>query len=61
LSAARLDPSGDERLPAIDEHDHVTRLAVRNGMRHSAEVVAGRVMEAVATQSHRPKIRPMHD
>ena len=28
----RFDPSGDERLPAVGNHDHVTRLDVRRGM-----------------------------
>jgi hypothetical protein len=43
----RLDPSSDERVPTVIEHEHVTRLDVRRGMLDQAEVVAGRVVEAV--------------
>jgi hypothetical protein len=47
LPTIRLHASRDERLAAVLEHDHVTRLDVRRGMLQEAEVVAGRVMEAV--------------
>lgn len=46
--AAGLDPAGNERLTAVGEHDHVSRLDVRRGMLDQAEVVAGHVVEAVA-------------
>ena len=41
------DASRNERLPAVGKHDHVTRLDVRRGVLEEAELVAGRVVEAV--------------
>ena len=42
------DPTGlKERLASVGEHDHVSRLDVRRGVLDHAEVVAGRVVEAV--------------
>ena len=43
-----LDASGNKRLPAVGQHDHVARLEVRRGVLDQTEVVAGRVVEAVA-------------
>jgi hypothetical protein len=36
-----------ERLAAVREHDPITWFDVRRGVLHRAEVVAGRVVEAV--------------
>ena len=37
----------DERLPPVGQRDHIARLDVRSGMLDQAEVVAGRVVDAV--------------
>jgi hypothetical protein len=51
-AAAGLDPSGDKGLPTVGENHNVTRLDVRRGMLDGAEVVAGRVVDAVAVELH---------
>jgi len=54
----RLDAARHECLPTVREDDYITRLDVRRGMLDQAEVVAGRIVEAVAVHVHAPTVRP---
>jgi hypothetical protein len=47
-----LDPDTSQRLASVGEEQHVARLRVRGGMLHRAEVVAGRVVDAVEVRPH---------
>ena len=40
-----------ERLASVGNHDHITRLDVRRGVLKEAEIVPGRVVEAVGRHS----------
>jgi hypothetical protein len=47
MPAVGLVPSSNEGLPTVHEHHDITGLDVRRRVLEEAEVVAGRVVEAV--------------